>query len=214
MQVIVSGGSGLIGRALVAGLAADGHRATVLSRSPERLRDLPAGVTAAAWDAKSVEELTPLVAGADAVVHLAGEGIAEGRWNLSVDFKSGVVNIPAVRGFGKAVRVRIDEIVGLELRTLISAHESDLDRSIFRFNVICEHEDTKWHPDGTENRETQLVAYTAAQSEDHAKLRAMAEWFNDSAGLGLPIEASACDGSALAQMSEANSYKRVVKVGS
>ena len=81
MKVIVSGGSGLIGRSLVAGLAADGHRATVLSRAPDRLRDLPAGVTAAAWDAKSTAALTPLVAGADAVVHLAGEGIADGRWS-------------------------------------------------------------------------------------------------------------------------------------
>ncbi|MFQ5349329.1 MAG: NAD-dependent epimerase/dehydratase family protein [Thermoanaerobaculia bacterium] len=42
MRVVVSGGSGLIGRALVAGLAADGHQTTVLSRSPGRLRDLPA----------------------------------------------------------------------------------------------------------------------------------------------------------------------------
>lgn len=80
MKVIVSGGSGLIGRALVAELAADGHQVTVLSRRPERLRRLPVGVTAAAWDAKSSDQLTPLVGGADAVVHLAGEGIANGRW--------------------------------------------------------------------------------------------------------------------------------------
>jgi uncharacterized protein (TIGR01777 family) len=81
MRVIVSGGSGLIGRALVDGLAADGHQTTVLSRSLDRLRDLPAGVRAAPWDARSAEMLTPLVAGADAVVHLAGEGIASGRWS-------------------------------------------------------------------------------------------------------------------------------------
>ncbi len=81
MKVIVSGGSGLNGSALVAGLAADGHKATVLSRAPERLRDLPTGVSAAAWDAKSAAQLAPLIAGVDAVVHLAGEGIADGRWS-------------------------------------------------------------------------------------------------------------------------------------
>lgn len=81
MKVIVSGGSGLIGRVLVADLAADGHQATVLSRNPERLGDLPAGVSAAAWDASSADQLTPIVTGADAVVHLAGEGIADGRWS-------------------------------------------------------------------------------------------------------------------------------------
>ena len=80
MNVIVTGGSGLIGRALVASLAADGHRATVLSRNPDRVRGLPEGVSAAGWDARSAAALTPLVAGADAVVHLAGEGIADGRW--------------------------------------------------------------------------------------------------------------------------------------
>ena len=80
MKVIVSGGSGLIGRALVASLAGDGHRATVLSRSPDRVTGLPEGVDAAGWDAKSAEALTPILAGADAVVHLAGEGIADGRW--------------------------------------------------------------------------------------------------------------------------------------
>ncbi len=80
MHVVVSGGSGLIGRRLVAGLAADGHRARVLSRSPQRISGLPDGAEAAAWDARSAEQLTPLLAGADAVVHLAGEGIADGRW--------------------------------------------------------------------------------------------------------------------------------------
>ena len=80
MKVIVSGGSGLIGRALVADLAAGGHEATVLSRNPDRVRGLPDGVTAAAWDASDAASLTPLLAGADAVVHLAGEGIADGRW--------------------------------------------------------------------------------------------------------------------------------------
>ena len=81
MKIIVSGGSGLIGRALVASLAGDGHRAVVLSRRPERLRDLPAGASAAAWDARSADRLAPLVSGADAVVHLAGESIADGRWS-------------------------------------------------------------------------------------------------------------------------------------
>ena len=80
MKAIVTGGTGLIGRALTASLAADGHQATVLSRNPDRARGLPEGVAVAGWDASSIEQLTPLVAGADAVVHLAGAGIADARW--------------------------------------------------------------------------------------------------------------------------------------
>ena len=50
MRAVISGGSGLIGQALVAGLAADGWEAIVLSRRPERVRDLPAGARAVRWD--------------------------------------------------------------------------------------------------------------------------------------------------------------------
>ncbi len=38
MRVIITGGTGLIGRALASGLAADGAEVIVLSRSPERAR--------------------------------------------------------------------------------------------------------------------------------------------------------------------------------
>ncbi len=80
MRVVVTGGSGLIGRALVRSLAEDGHRAIVVSRSPERIRDLPEGVETAGWDGVTAEQLAPALEGADGVVHLAGEGIASGRW--------------------------------------------------------------------------------------------------------------------------------------
>lgn len=40
MRVIITGGSGLIGRALIHNLAADGHEVIILSRSPGRIRDL------------------------------------------------------------------------------------------------------------------------------------------------------------------------------
>ncbi|MDH3402820.1 MAG: TIGR01777 family oxidoreductase [Acidobacteriota bacterium] len=81
MQVIVTGGGGLIGRALTAALAARGDEVRVTSRDPSAVRGLPRGVEAARWDAASADELAPLLAGADAVVHLAGAGIAERRWS-------------------------------------------------------------------------------------------------------------------------------------
>lgn len=80
MKVVISGGTGLVGRALVASLRRDGHGAVVLTRRPGSVSGLPEGTVVAGWDAVSVEPLVEVLEGADAVVHLAGSGIAEGRW--------------------------------------------------------------------------------------------------------------------------------------
>jgi hypothetical protein len=88
MRVIVTGGSGLIGTALVRSLAADGHEVIVLSRAPERVTTLPDGARPERWDGKSAEGWAAWADGADAIVNLAGENIAGstmpeilfGRW--------------------------------------------------------------------------------------------------------------------------------------
>lgn len=74
-NVVVAGGSGLVGRALVAALAREGARVSVLSRTPAAVLDLPAGATARSW-----EDLAEVLEGADAVINLCGEGIADRRW--------------------------------------------------------------------------------------------------------------------------------------
>jgi uncharacterized protein (TIGR01777 family) len=93
-QVVIAGGSGYLGRALAARLAREGHQVVVLTRAhssskyegrssktdvaqPSRIRYAewtPDG-TASAW----AEE----IATADAVVNLAGAGIADRRWTES-----------------------------------------------------------------------------------------------------------------------------------
>jgi uncharacterized protein (TIGR01777 family) len=80
MRVIITGGTGLIGRALSKNLAADGHEVIVLSRSPERARDLPVGVRAEWWDARTAEGWGHLVEGAGAIVNLAGASLAGERF--------------------------------------------------------------------------------------------------------------------------------------
>jgi len=79
--IAITGGSGLIGRHLAAALAAAGDEVRILSRRPERLRDLPAGVSAHGWDGTEVDALTGALGGCAAVVHLAGESIGGGRWS-------------------------------------------------------------------------------------------------------------------------------------
>jgi uncharacterized protein (TIGR01777 family) len=79
MKVTVSGATGLIGTRLVRALRERGDAVTVLSRSPDRAR-AALGVEAVAWDAMAGPAPADALAGRDAVVHLAGEPIAQ-RWS-------------------------------------------------------------------------------------------------------------------------------------
>lgn len=80
MKVAITGGSGLIGRALSDALVDSGHQPVWTSRSPDRLKSVPSGVTVRAWDGRSAGPLVAVLDEVDAVVHLAGENIGSGRW--------------------------------------------------------------------------------------------------------------------------------------
>jgi uncharacterized protein (TIGR01777 family) len=81
MKVVVTGATGRIGSHLVQALKARGDDVTVLSRDPKRAGDR-LGVEAVAWDAKAEAAPPKALAGSDAVVHLAGEDVAQ-RWTQS-----------------------------------------------------------------------------------------------------------------------------------
>jgi uncharacterized protein (TIGR01777 family) len=73
MRVLISGATGLIGEALIPELESGGHRVIHLTRSPASSEDV-------GWDPSAGEIDASRLEGIDAVVHLAGESIAEGRW--------------------------------------------------------------------------------------------------------------------------------------
>lgn len=73
MRVIISGASGLIGGALSTHLRAQGHDVVSLVRRP-------AGDAEIQWDPAKGTLDAEALAGADAVVHLAGAGIGDHRW--------------------------------------------------------------------------------------------------------------------------------------
>lgn len=74
LVIAVSGASGLIGAGLCAVLAADGHRVLRL------VRRSAAGPDEVTWDPEHGIVDPQRLEGVDALVHLAGESIAAGRW--------------------------------------------------------------------------------------------------------------------------------------
>ncbi len=82
MNVTITGATGLIGTKLVQALKERGDTVTVLSRSPEKAA-AALGVEAVAWDPSEGPAPTGAITGRDAVVHLAGEPVAQ-RWNAKV----------------------------------------------------------------------------------------------------------------------------------
>ncbi len=73
MNVLISGATGLIGSALLPELEAGGHTVTRLSRSQKEANTIR-------WD-PSAGTIDGDLEGTETVVHLAGESIAQGRWN-------------------------------------------------------------------------------------------------------------------------------------
>jgi uncharacterized protein (TIGR01777 family) len=78
-RIAITGATGRIGRHLVNALTERGDEVTVMSRDAERAREA-LGVQAVAWDPASDGAPAEALAGRDAVVHLAGEDVAQ-RWN-------------------------------------------------------------------------------------------------------------------------------------
>ncbi|HEX7169009.1 MAG TPA: TIGR01777 family oxidoreductase [Acidimicrobiales bacterium] len=75
MKVAITGSSGFIGCALVDALRADGHDVVRFVRRP------PAASDEATWDPAAGTVDRTAIEGAEAVVHLAGEGLGEKRWS-------------------------------------------------------------------------------------------------------------------------------------
>ena len=75
MRILLSGAGGFIGSALRRALRQAGHDVSALSRSA------PTDSSAVRWDPATGELDPAALEGFDAVVHLAGEGIGDRRWN-------------------------------------------------------------------------------------------------------------------------------------
>jgi uncharacterized protein len=79
MRIVLTGGTGLLGKALSRACVAAGDEVVVLSRTARAAQD---GVTVVPWSAGSdIDGWADAVDGVDAVVNLAGASIAGARWS-------------------------------------------------------------------------------------------------------------------------------------
>ena len=113
MRVVVTGGTGFLGSALVRACAAAGDEVTVLSRQAGRDT---AGARVAAWDpAGDPASWASVLDAVDVVVNLAGASIASRRWSNARKVAIWDSRIVATRALAKA-----SALVGTSPRRVVS----------------------------------------------------------------------------------------------
>lgn len=81
MKIILAGGTGFIGRALVERIVKEKQKCILITRNPERVTNFYNGLLRVErWDEHAPVVLPELIDEGDAIVNLAGESLAAGRW--------------------------------------------------------------------------------------------------------------------------------------
>jgi uncharacterized protein (TIGR01777 family) len=79
VKILISGGTGFLGRNLTRSFIQDGHQVYILTRGDH----VPAHAQAVQWDAKTTTGWAHLVNQMDVVIHLAGKSLASWPWTSS-----------------------------------------------------------------------------------------------------------------------------------
>ena len=96
MKILVTGGTGFIGRNLIKKLLNKNHDLVVVGRSEDKIKKVfGESVTCVGWNlsepvTEKNNELAKALNNTDAVIHLAGENISDKRWNE--EFKNRIIN--------------------------------------------------------------------------------------------------------------------------
>src|SRR5262245_49399877 len=81
--VLITGGTGLIGRAITRALLERNYRVIILSRNPPRRTPAHSNLTYAQWNIRDQFIDEKAIGSADYIIHLAGAGVADRRWTNS-----------------------------------------------------------------------------------------------------------------------------------
>ena len=83
MRIVLTGATGFVGRPLARHLVARGHEVVALTRDPKgAAAKLPARCLCVMWDPTSARLDVNAIAAADAIIHLAGEGVGDKPWTV------------------------------------------------------------------------------------------------------------------------------------
>lgn len=110
--ILITGGSGLIGRALTRALVAEGHAVRWLGRGHGRRTDIPAFT----WDIAEGTMDPRALDGVEHIVHLSGAGIADRRWTTARKGELHASRVDAAHLLRQAVVAG-----GAGIRTFVSA---------------------------------------------------------------------------------------------
>jgi uncharacterized protein len=100
MKIVLTGGSGIIGRVLTQMLISEGHELVMFTRSPEKtINILPGAKEYVQWSSEDELGFEEYMEGSDAVIHLAGASIFGSIWSeeyrqkLLTSRKNGTLNL-------------------------------------------------------------------------------------------------------------------------
>jgi len=128
MKIVITGGTGHIGKDLIPRFVRDGHIVTVLSRAQGGAVDfgLPEGVTTAVWDGRSVGDWATTVDGADVVINMAGRSV-DCRYSEENLRQMMASRVESTRAIGQAIAIANEPPrVWLQMSTAtIYAHRFD-----------------------------------------------------------------------------------------
>ena len=104
LRIAISGATGLVGAACLAFLAAAGHTVLPLQRPGSRPAQLSGvALPSIRWDPLRGEVDAIALASCDAVIHLAGASIADGRWTPAIKARLRSSRIAATRHLTQAL---------------------------------------------------------------------------------------------------------------
>jgi uncharacterized protein (TIGR01777 family) len=106
----------MVGTRLTEILIEQGHEVIILSRNPQSANHLPKGITHAKWDIHKKWIDPQAFASADHIIHLAGAGVADKRWN-----KKRKEEILSSRADSGALLVHAMQTIPNKIKTVVSA---------------------------------------------------------------------------------------------